>query len=551
MTDATQLPAFDLMEWREAFIRTILRLASVFGIVILSIAFPTATATDRVLFVILYLALAVITIFPTPYLLRAYLLLFMTTAVGINALLAWGPWADGNLFLLAAVILASLLLDSRTDIIVVGVSIFIIAAIGFFALGGAYSPTAARAPAASLIDWGAYLANFTVIGIMLVTAANLLKRAYAGSAQQMQSAYRSLSAERQAIEKEIQERSRELELNTYQLRAATSTARSIAETQDITSLLAKAADLIAERFEYYHVGVFILDEQRRTAYLQASSSEMGKNLTGQAFRIDADRRNPLTRVIENRQAIIFSGADKNTLSQDVNFPLTRSRMTIPLAVRGSLIGILDIHSDQPFAFKQEDAEILQTLADLTAISFDNVRLLEETRSLLSQLETGSAFQTQKTWSKFTSRQKNAYLYTPAGVRPVFSRISSDKDREGSSIPIMLQGQKIGRIKLKRKGSSGQWSERELDLIEKIATQVALALENSRLVDEAQKNAHRNQMIANFSTFVRETLDVESVVLSAATELRKVFELKEAEVLIGLSQKDTPAQSPINWSGSSE
>jgi hypothetical protein len=40
------------------------------------------------------------------------------------------------------------------------------------------------------------------------------------------------------------------------------------------------------------------------------------------------------------------------------------------------------------------------------------------------------------------------------------------------------------------------------------------------------------MIANFSTYVRETLDVESVIQTAATELRKVFDLKEAEILIG-------------------
>jgi len=64
--------------------------------------------------------------------------------------------------------------------------------------------------------------------------------------------------------------------------------------------------------------------------------------------------------------------------------------------------------------------------------------------------------------------------------------------------------------------------------------VALALENSRLVDEAQKNALRNQMIASFSSYVRETLDVDAVIQTAATELRKVFDLKEAEIFIGAS-----------------
>jgi hypothetical protein len=40
------------------------------------------------------------------------------------------------------------------------------------------------------------------------------------------------------------------------------------------------------------------------------------------------------------------------------------------------------------------------------------------------------------------------------------------------------------------------------------------------------------MIASFSTYVRETLDVDAVIRTAATELRKVFDLKEAEILIG-------------------
>ena len=97
---------------------------------------------------------------------------------------------------------------------------------------------------------------------------------------------------------------------------------------------------------------------------------------------------------------------------------------------------------------------------------------------------------------------------------------------------MLHGQTIGTITLKRKGAAAEWSEREQILVEKVADQVALAIENSRLVDETQKRAMRDQVIANISTRVRETLNVESVLQTAATELRKVFDLKEAEISIG-------------------
>lgn len=537
---ATTVPVFDLKEWRERFIRIVLRTASVLGVLMIGVSFPTASFTDRVLFITLYLILLSITLLPTPYTLRAYLLLAMVFIVGVNAVFAWGPWADGSIFLLTTIILASLLLDNRTDIVLLAGSILFTTLLAFFDLSGGYQLSAPDAPQTSLPSWGIYITDFSIAGIIITSAANMLKNAFARVVEQMQTAFQSLNQERQHLEDKVQERTSELEARMSQLRASTTTARAIAETQEITELLKKAADLISERFEYYQVGIYILDGQRRNAFLQASSSEIGKSLLGQTFRIEPDRKNPLVAVVENNKTIITHDLDKSNFVRDPNFPLTRSRMIIPLSVRGNLIGLIDIHSDQPRAFTTEDAEILQTLADLTAISFDNVRLLDETRNLLSQLEASTTLQTQKTWSKLTSRHKNAYQYTPAGVRPLFTQDKREQE-DGLYMPIVLHGQAIGRIKLKkRKGISSDWTERERDLVEKIAVQVALALENSRLVDEAQKNALRNQMIANFSTYVRETLDVESVIRTAATELRKVFDLKEAEILIGPAQAE-PSQ----------
>lgn len=76
-------------------------------------------------------------------------------------------------------------------------------------------------------------------------------------------------------------------------------------------------------------------------------------------------------------------------------------------------------------------------------------------------------------------------------------------------------------------------------MEKIADQAALALETSRLVDESQRSSQRDQVIANISSRVRQTLDIDSVVRVAAGEFRKVFDLKEAEISVG----DPTAEPP--------
>lgn len=526
----------DVRSWREGFVLTMLRVASLLGIVLIVVSFPTTVGSDRFIFIGLYLILLAVTLLRVPYMVRAYTLLLAIFIVGINAVIDWGPWADGSVFLLTTIVLATIMLDRGLDIIVLAISTLAAIAIAVMQQIGVYQ-ISANAPSITPTDWAIYIVDFTVAGGIIVAAVTQFKTTFMRSGRRMQDAFDAVESARKSLDEQVQENAQELDSRLTQIRTASQAIHSIAGIQNIAELLDTSTRLIAERFGYYHVGLLILDDQRKLAYLQASSSAAGAQLIGQAIRLAFDKRDPLVVVIEQNRAAIMSDIDMKNFVPDPNFPLTRSRMILPLAIHNEVIGMLDIHSEQPQAFDAQDAEILQTIADLTAISFDNVRLVNETKSLIDQLEINTAIQTKRTWSKLTSRHKPAYQYTPAGVRPIFS---PDKRVESGDllVPLVLSGQRIGAIKLKRKGNAAAWSERERGLVEKIADQVALALENSRLVDEAQKSAMRDQMIANISTQIRETLDIEAVIRTAATELRRVFDLKEAEIVIGTQQTDS-------------
>ena len=535
--EGLDLGTLDYRGWRERFIITILRIACVLGIALLAISFPTATTTDRILFPGLYLALLLVTVLPTNYSIRAFTLLFMVFTVGVNSVLAWGPWIDGSAFFIAFIILAALLFDQRIDIIALIISVLTFALIALLQQSGIFQFGAENVPDTKPIDWISYTIDFSVVSAILIVAIDQLKGEFASVTQNMQSTFQILTTERAQLENRVRERTDELETRAIQLRSSASVSKTIAEIQNISELMETTTRLTSEQFGYYYVGLYLLDERKKTAFLQAASSDTGKQLVGQGFRVEKDRFNLFNRVVEYNRPYISSDIDGANFIRDVNFPLTRSRMLLPLTVRNDVIGLLDMHSDQSQSFNMQDAEILQTLADLVAISIDNVRLINETKNLVLQLETNSSVQIRETWTKFTSRHKPAYQYTPAGVRPLFASNRQD-NLEGLRVPLILHGQNIGNILLKRKGNqTATWSERERVLVEKVANQVALALENSRLVDETQKNALRDQVIANISARVRETLDVESVLRTATTELRRVFDLKEAEISIGAPQTE--------------
>jgi GAF domain-containing protein len=540
-TSSPQPAPFDYKSWRNEFILVVLRIACVLGAALLFVNWPTTPLNDRILFAAIYIVLLITAVVPVPYALRASILLLMIYIVGANSILIWGPWLDGSIFFITCVALASLLFDQHVDIVVLAASILTFMAIAISQQLGIYQLTAPNLPSVTSADWIAYVIDFLIPSVILIIAIDRFKEAFIRVISEMQNTLQALKVERARLEDRVRERTEELNSQTVLLRTSANVARIVAEIQDIPALIETATKLISEHFGYHQVGLYILDDKKKMAFLQSASSEIGKQLIGQGFRIEMDRRNALNVVVQQNRPFITSDIEDANFQQDANFPNTRSRIFLPLAVRGDVVGVLDIHSDQPHTFNVQDAEILKTLSDLIAISYDNVRLINETKNLISQLEINTSFQAHKTWTKFTSRYKPAYQYTPAGVRPIFSS-DRKEDGDGLHVPLKLYGQNIGSIKLIRKGGHTEWSERERALVEKIADQVALALENSRLVDEAQKSSLRDQMIANISTRVRETLDVESVIRTAATELRRVFDLKEAEISVGSNQTEvSPAR----------
>ncbi len=528
--------ALDYQSRRDGFVTVTLRIACILGFAAILFLFPTSSTNERALFISLYFALLLVTVLKTKYLARAYTLLFITYAVGANNILSWGPWFDGSVFFIAFIVLAALLFEQRVDIAAFALSVFTIGAVALLQQLGIRQSSLSPRLEITWLDWVEYVVGFSIIGAIIVIAVGHLKKAFSDVTTDMQNTVQSLANERARLESRVIERTEELSSRTAQLRSSASISRTIAEIQDVSQLIETATDLTSEYFGYYHVGLYLLDERKKHAYLQAASSQDAKKLIGQGYRIEPDRFNLAYRVIEHNTPYIASDVDEVNFIRDANFPLTRSRMALPLTVRNNIIGILDMHSDQPKSFTEQDAEVLQTLADLVAISLDNARLINETKNLVSQLELNTSVQTRETWTKFTSRHKPAFQYTPAGVRPIFAS-NRQEDQHGLRIPLVLHGQQIGKIILKRKGSSITWSERERVLVEKVADQVALAIENSRLVDETQKSALRDQVIASISAHIRETLDIESVLRTTATELRRVFDLKEAEIAIGSLQAE--------------
>ena len=66
-------------------------------------------------------------------------------------------------------------------------------------------------------------------------------------------------------------------------------------------------------------------------------------------------------------------------------PNTRSEMAIPLKLKGKVVGALDVQSNEPNAFDDDDIQVLTTLAAQISVAIDNAQLFEQARSRANEM----------------------------------------------------------------------------------------------------------------------------------------------------------------------
>ncbi len=220
-----------------------------------------------------------------------------------------------------------------------------------------------------------------------------------------------------SLEQRVSERTQELERASLRVRTAAEIARDISSAPSLDELLARSSELIINRFNFYHTGIFLLDDKKEYAVLRASPTEAGKQLIANSHRLRVGEQGIVGRVAASGEARIAldTGADAVYFNNPF-LPTTRSEMALPLKTRNEIFGVLDIQSDQPRAFVQEDIEILQVLADQLAIAIEKINLLERVEIQLKEIEEAYQEYTRQSWQSLARNQTQIAGYKFDGMQ---------------------------------------------------------------------------------------------------------------------------------------
>lgn len=360
-----------------------------------------------------------------------------------------------------------------------------------------------------------------------------------------------------SLEQRVADRTRELERRATHLQAAADVGHAAVSVHSLDELLPQVTHLISERFGFYHIGIFLLDESGEYARLRAAEGAGGQLMLARGHKLKVGEQGIVGYVTATGKARIALDVGQDAVHFKNPFlPNTRSEMALPLIVGGRVLGALDVQSTEEAAFTQEDVAVLQVLADQVAIAIHNAQLFEELQASL--METSRLYQrySQEAWSRIASGNiPHRYEYDRVRVVPTEQRLppemvarlrasrvvtlegltTGDGDgarRSALIAPIVLRDQVIGAIGFEEDDPDHRWSPEEVALVEAVTSQVALALENARLFEEAQARAEHERLVGDITDKMQRANDMDSLVQYAIQDLQSAFGASYVAVHLG-------------------
>jgi GAF domain-containing protein len=333
-----------------------------------------------------------------------------------------------------------------------------------------------------------------------------------------------------------------------QLQAVAHVGRAVTSVQNIEELLPYIAKTTSEQLGFYHIGIFMLDREKEFAVLNASNSDGGKRMLSRGHKLKIGEMGIVGYVASTGRARIAldTGTDAVFFSNP-DLPDTHSEMALPLREGKEIIGVLDVQSEQPSAFGQEDIELLTILADQISIAIQNARRFEETQAAIRESEAAIQQYIRREWKGVVDEAENpGYRFTQKGPAPIEefivtpnmlqatqsgqTRMAQEESKRQLSVPIKLRGQVIGIMHL-QSVNKRSWEKDIVDITQAIADRVALAVENARLLESSQTQAARERTIGEITSKIGASVNLRNVLQTAVEELGRI--LPGSDVVIQL------------------
>ncbi len=475
---------------------------------------------------------------------RSLVLIVLSYLVAVFSILANGVASTGPWYLFSASVLSFVLIGPRVG---VALAVFNILLYEGFALAFRLGWLSVPVP----IDLHAKSSQFWVVSatfVLISFGLGVTQWLFAGLQDRIQSLlrervdlHRQMRVVSQSRQRELERANERLQRQAMYLELGLEVGRIGAQGLEATAFAERVVELISERLGLYLVELFVLDEERRYATLLAGAGA-GAALS-RPWQLEIVPSSLLGQCVSRGRASIVTEMDARA---DPSLPPpTRLAVALPMVARGEVIGVLLLQSQEAGAIREGDVMSLTAVADQVAASLSGARLYQTLQERVREMETMQRYYVREAWEQFLPGvRETLFEYARPGVPPLEGRVPPEVDRvltetrlitvekqDGRALlsPIALRDQVVGVLGMHLLDPERDWTEDEIGVVEAVAEQMGLIIENARLFEEARQRASEERLVREVTSRVLEAFTVEGVVRLAVDEIYRALNLEEVEI----------------------
>jgi GAF domain-containing protein len=378
-------------------------------------------------------------------------------------------------------------------------------------------------------------------------------------------------------------------LRAVQLETAAEIAREVSRSFNVDELLARAVNLIRDRFTFYHASVFLLDLPGEYAVIREATGEAGQQLKRAGHKLGVGSKSIVGYVAGRGEMLIINDAAKDpTYYANPLLPETKSEAAIPLKVGERILGVLDVQSTHIFAFNEDNLRTLQILADQMAVAVANSELFSETQEHLSEhrllhhITTTAASGTTleeamtsavnglqvtlggdrvsilmldrdrkelqiKASVGYSEEVHQIHIPLASGVtgwvaahrRPLRVNDTTDEPRyievsantrSELAVPLIYRNEMLGVLNVESEQPSA-YSEGDEEMLGTLGGSLAAIIANARLLEQIRTQAERERQLYEVTSKIRRSTDIHTILETTGNELMKLLGARHARIHI--------------------